>query len=65
MQELRIPSDNGRVSLSCSFGVSTWTGPDDVAALIKRADVALYEAKTSGRNRVVAPSDDTYFAKAS
>ena len=64
MRDLRIPSDKGRVGPSCSFSVSTWAEPDGVAALIKRADVALWEAKTGGRNRVVALPGNIYFAKA-
>jgi two-component system cell cycle response regulator len=43
------------VSITVSVGVSSLKGGLDTAAdLLKRADVALYEAKTSGRNKVVA-----------
>lgn len=42
------------VSLTASFGVSKVLPQErDVQAIINRADMALFDAKTSGRNRVV------------
>jgi diguanylate cyclase (GGDEF)-like protein len=47
----------GETPLHCtmSIGVATWhgVGECEVEALLAAADTALYEAKHSGRNRVV------------
>lgn len=39
-------------SLTCSFGVTEYCKTDDTSTIIKRADEAMYEAKTNGRNLV-------------
>lgn len=50
-----VGSDGQTVEVTVSVGVSSLRrGADTVEALMKRADVALYEAKSGGRNRVVA-----------
>lgn len=40
--------------LTASVGVVSWNGEETPDQLMRRADVALYEAKRSGRDRVVA-----------
>ena len=40
------------IGLTCSIGIGLSEPGDDVEALVRRADVALYRAKTQGRNRV-------------
>jgi diguanylate cyclase (GGDEF)-like protein/PAS domain S-box-containing protein len=47
-----IDLGTGLISVSASIGLSTAHSPADTAAsLIHQADIAMYEAKTAGRNR--------------
>jgi two-component system cell cycle response regulator len=49
-----IGKEGQSVTVTISVGVSSARGQaDDVRSLLKRADMALYEAKKSGRNKVV------------
>lgn len=51
-----VNSGRDEINVTVSIGIgSTENGPEDDSAqkLIKRADEALYEAKTGGRNRVI------------
>ncbi|HEY5066933.1 MAG TPA: PleD family two-component system response regulator [Xanthobacteraceae bacterium] len=49
-----IQQGAGNVPVTISIGIAALRGKDDTAAaLIKRADQALYRAKRDGRNRVV------------
>ena len=42
------------LSVSGSMGISVWpTDGDDLATLLKNADIAMYQAKTAGGNRCV------------
>lgn len=60
VEALRIPhpgnDPHGVVTISA--GVATWdpASTDDADAVLQHADHALYEAKASGRNRVVSPA---------
>ncbi len=50
-----VGADGRAVNVTISIGVSSLRhGADRIEELMKRADVALYEAKSNGRNRVVA-----------
>jgi two-component system, cell cycle response regulator len=51
---LRFETADGTLTLTCSFGVSERKAGESIDDLLKHADVALYAAKTGGRNRVVA-----------
>jgi diguanylate cyclase len=44
-------------NLTASCGIASLHGPDPDGTLFKRADDALYRAKVTGRNRVVAEDD--------
>jgi diguanylate cyclase (GGDEF)-like protein len=47
--------DDGRpITITASFGVAVSTGNQDLRQLLIAADLALYEAKRQGRDRVVA-----------
>ena len=52
-EPFRLP-DGKMLDVTTSVGLATYAGGGDtLAALMKRADQALYEAKNKGRNRVV------------
>lgn len=50
-----VGADGQTIPVTVSVGVAAMMpGADTVEAMLKRADIALYEAKNGGRNRVVA-----------
>jgi len=51
----RVAHGTELLTATISIGVAATLGPDDTPdALLKRADEGLYEAKSSGRNKVIA-----------
>ena len=54
----RIPASGGTVTehITISLGATYWQSPESLDDAIGRADEAMYEAKGSGRNRLVTRS---------
>lgn len=54
---VHLPGDKGTLTVSVSIGVSFCENASDTAeTLLHRADSALYDAKSDGRNKVIAIS---------
>ena len=68
--ELVIHAGDQKIGITCSLGAAERGSEDTIDKLLRRADVSMYEAKRSGRNRVVAtaslpkPIDHDHFADA-
>jgi diguanylate cyclase (GGDEF)-like protein len=50
---LAFDAANEKLPVTCSFGVAERQADESIDQLLRRADTALYEAKSSGRDRVV------------
>jgi diguanylate cyclase (GGDEF)-like protein len=50
---LEFNAGRGSLRITGSLGISSWAPGDTVDTMLKRADVALYKAKNTGRNRVI------------
>jgi len=48
-----MPPEDRLVSVTVSVGIAGYRDGDTVDDVIRRADLAMYAAKSSGRNRVV------------
>jgi diguanylate cyclase (GGDEF)-like protein len=48
IERLRAANPSGH---TCSIGVAQWSGAESGSSLVRRADIALYQAKTAGRDR--------------
>jgi two-component system cell cycle response regulator len=57
--EITCRADDKCFTLTCSIGVSRWDPGDSSDDMLKRADIALYQAKGEGRNRVRASGGGT------
>jgi two-component system, cell cycle response regulator len=54
VSKLAVRVGNRTIGVTCSIGAAEWEPGDTIDTLLRRADAALYEAKRTGRNRVVA-----------
>ncbi|VXC43904.1 GGDEF domain-containing protein [Pseudomonas sp. 9Ag] len=52
VEELELYSDDIRVCITLSIGITQYRADELLSDAIARADVALYESKSAGRNRV-------------
>ncbi|HMU65801.1 MAG TPA: GGDEF domain-containing protein [Cellvibrionaceae bacterium] len=53
ISEYRFEADRRPLHLSMSIGATLARANESIDTVLKRADLALYEAKNSGRNKVV------------
>jgi two-component system cell cycle response regulator len=62
LAQLRVPSEEGMVRLTCSLGTSELEPGDTIDDLMKRADLALYRAKEEGKDRVATPPTGSWLS---
>ena len=58
IKSLRFDHGGQVFSITCSFGIAEWEQGDAIDRMLRRADIAMYEAKKSGRDRIIA--SDTF-----
>ena len=59
IRSLTFENEKRAFGITCSFGVSQWGTDDTIDRLLRRADLALYESKHCGRDRVTASGSFT------
>lgn len=62
LAQLKVPSEEGMVHLTCSLGTAELESGDTIDDLMKRADLALYRAKDEGRDRVATPPKGSWLS---
>jgi two-component system cell cycle response regulator len=58
IEQVRLPVKAATIGITASFGVADASGSSCPEALVDRADEALYQAKSAGRNRVRRSSQE-------
>jgi two-component system, cell cycle response regulator len=61
MAAIEIKADSEIVKVTLSFGVAEWEFGDTIDDLLRRTDLALYQAKATGRNCII-PYDPAFSA---
>ena len=54
LKALRFDHNGGAFGITCSFGIAEWESGDAIDRMLRRADIAMYESKKSGRDRITA-----------
>jgi two-component system, cell cycle response regulator len=62
LKALRFTHKGEAFGITCSFGIAEWESGDVIDRMLRRADVAMYESKKTGRDRITAA--DTFVATA-
>src|SRR5690606_24531914 len=57
-EDFRIGAGQPALHVTVSIGLAMYDGHPDYQLLMRRADDALYQAKSDGRNRVVQASNE-------
>lgn len=52
IEQMRVKSDENVLKITVSIGVATLSDEECIEDLIKKSDIALYQAKENGRNQV-------------
>jgi diguanylate cyclase (GGDEF)-like protein len=58
VRALRFGRGDKAFAVTCSFGLAEWETEDAIDRMLRRADMAMYEAKKTGRDRIIA--SDTF-----
>jgi len=53
IRALRFDHEGQVFTNTCSFGIAEWETGDTIDRLLRRADIAMYQAKQSGRDKIV------------
>jgi diguanylate cyclase (GGDEF)-like protein len=54
LKALRFECKGAAFGITCSFGIAEWEPGDAIDRLLRRADIAMYQSKKTGRDRITA-----------